>query len=236
MKRAIIVGASSGIGMEVAKLLQSDGWTIGVASRREERMRELFPDAVAMPIDVLADDAPDQLMALVEALGGVELYFHAAGIGWQNQQLETEKEVATVATNALGFTQMVDAMFGYMAEHGGGHIAVISSVAGTKGLGAAPAYSATKAFQNKYIEALEQLANMRHLNIRLTDIRPGFVDTPLLAGASFPLMMRPERVARSIVKAIGRGSSVAVVDWRWRIVVGLWRLIPRFVWRRLPVK
>jgi len=70
MKRAIVVGASSGIGMEVAKRLKGEGWTIGVAARREERLRELFPDDVAMPIDVLADDAPDQLMALVEALGG----------------------------------------------------------------------------------------------------------------------------------------------------------------------
>jgi len=236
MKRAIIVGASSGIGMEVAKRLKVEGWTIGVAARREERLRELFPDDVAMPIDVLADDAPDQLMALVEALGGVELYFHAAGIGWQNPQLDRDKEMATVATNALGFTQMVDAMLGYMAEHGGGHIAVISSIAGTKGLGAAPAYSATKAFQNKYIEALEQLATMRKLDIRFTDIRPGFVATPLLDGKSFPMLMRSDYVARKIVGAINSGRRVATIDWRWRIVVGLWRLIPRCIWCQLDIK
>jgi len=144
--------------------------------------------------------------------------------------------MATVATNALGFTQMVDAMFCYMAEHGGGHISVISSIAGTKGLGAAPAYSATKAFQNKYIEALEQLATMRKLDIRFTDIRPGFVATPLLAGKSFPMLMRSDYVARKIVGAINSGRRVATIDWRWRIVVGLWRLIPRCIWRRLDIK
>ena len=88
------------------------------------------------------------------------------------------------------------------AAHGGGHIAVISSIAGVKGLAPAPSYSATKAFQNAYIQALEQLAYSQRLPIRFTDIRPGFVDTALIAGSGFPMKMKPEVVARHIVRSI----------------------------------
>ena len=124
-----------------------------------------------------------------------------------------------------------------MAEHGGGHIAAISSIAGTKGLGAAPSYSATKAFQNTYIQSLEQQARMRGLKIRFTDLRPGFVSTPLLGdNPKYPMLLNPEKVAKEIVKAINNRRHVWVIDWRWRIVTALWRRIPRPLWRHLPVK
>ena len=114
---------------------------------------------------------------------------------------------------------------------------VISSIAGTKGLGAAPAYSATKRFQNTYIEALAQLARMQRLNIHFTDIRPGFVDTDLLGDdKKYPLLMSPSKVATSIIRAIERRKPVCTTDIRYRILVFFWRLIPRFLWERLPVK
>ena len=94
--------------------------------------------------------------------------FHASGIGKQNPNVDAEIELRTVNTNGMGFTRMIDAAFGYMVKHGGGHIAAITSVAGTKGLGMAPSYSAAKAFQNTYLQALEQLANMRKLHISFT--------------------------------------------------------------------
>lgn len=84
-----------------------------------------------------------------------------------NAALDATKEMGTLLTNGVGFTRMVGEAYRYFAECGGGHIAVISSIAGTKGLGAAPAYSGTKAFQNVYVQALEQQAHMRHLPIRL---------------------------------------------------------------------
>ncbi len=239
VKRAVIVGASSGIGREVARLLLADGWHCGVAARRQEKLAELqaeWPGQVEIAsIDVTAEDAEGALLRLVEELGGMDLYFHAAGIGWQNRSLTADKELATVETNAVGFTRMVGAAYRYMAENGGGHIAVISSIAGTKGLGPAPAYSATKALQNCYIQALEQQAHSRGLNISFTDIRPGFVDTALLAGDPYPMLLRPEKVAREIVRAIRRKRHVAVIDWRWRVLTAAWRRVPRCVWRRLKL-
>lgn len=98
----------------------------------------------------------------------------------------------------------------------------------------APAYSATKRFQNTYIDALEQLANLQKLNIRFTDIRPGFVDTALLNGGKhYPMLMQANRVARQIVRALERKRRVAIIDGRYRALVFFWRMIPRCLWKRL---
>ncbi len=239
-KRAIVIGASSGMGREVARLLARDGWTVGAAARRGDKLAELkaeHPDRITTAtIDVTSEDAPAKLTELIEAIGGMELYFHASGSGHQNPGLDPAIELDTVELNAKGFTRMVDAAFGHMAGHGGGHIAVISSIAGTKGLGSAPSYSATKAFQATYIEALEQLARIRRLPITFTDIRPGFVDTALLAGPDrYPMLMRPGRVAESILRALTRRRHVRIIDWRYRVLVFFWRMIPRGLWTKLRI-
>lgn len=240
MKRAIVIGASSGLGHEVAKLLLADGWQLGIAARRVERLEEFKAQASdrveVQALDVTSDDAPQALEALIEKVGGMDLFFYASGVGSQNMELEPSIELDTVATNGMGFTRMIGDAYRYMAEHGGGHIAAISSIAGTKGLGAAPSYSATKAFQNTYIQSLEQQANMRGLNIAFTDLRPGFVATALLGGTKYPMLLKPEKVAREMVRAIKHRRHVWVIDWRWRIVTALWRRIPRCLWRHLKVR
>lgn len=239
-KTAIIVGASSGIGLEVAKLLLADGWHLGVAARREEPLLELkekAPQRVeVMTIDVTKPDAGERLQSLIEHLGGMDLYFHASGIGRQNRALAEDIELRTMETNAVGFTRMIGAAYRYFAERGAGHIAAITSIAGTKGLGPAPAYSATKALQANYLQALEQQAHQRGLNIRFTDIRPGFVDTALLNDSfPYPMVMRPDKVARDIVRSVYRHRHVRVIDCRYRILTFFWRFIPRWIWRRFKL-
>ena len=230
-KRAIVIGASSGIGLEVARLLKQRGWRVGVAARRVEQLSEF---EVRAQIDVTHEEASTQLLQLVEQLGGMDLYFHASGIGHQNRELKEDIELGTMQTNVMGFTRMVGTAYRYFADHGGGHLAIISSIAGTKGLGPAPAYSASKALQATYIQSLEQLANARGLNIRFTDLRPGFVSTALLNdGNSYPMCLDKTDVAREMVRAIERRQHVRIIDWRWRIVTAAWRCIPRWLWRRL---
>lgn len=240
MKKAIVMGASSGIGHEVARLMIERGWTVGVAARRVDKWEDLrtcAPERVfTAQIDVTDTHAEEALCKLIDRMEGLDLYFHAAGIGWKNPTLQAEKELMTMQTNAMGFTRMVDAAYRYFAENGGGHIACITSIAGTKGLGPAPAYSATKAMQNTYLQALEQLAATKQLNISFTDIRPGFVDTPLLTGSSrLPMLMNAENVAKSIMKAIDKKRHISVIDWRWCILTALWRLIPNWIWRRMKL-
>ncbi len=239
-KSAIIVGASSGIGLEVAKQLLAEGWRLGVAARREEPLLELkamAPERVeVMTIDVTRPDAGERLLSLAERLGGMDLYFHASGIGKQNRTLQEDIELRTMQTNAVGFTRMTGTAYRYFAERGGGHIAAITSIAGTKGLGPAPAYSATKALQANYLQALEQQARQRGLNILFTDIRPGFVDTALLNDDfPYPMLMQPEKVARDIVRSISLRRHVRVIDWRYRILTFFWRLLPGWLWRRLKI-
>ena len=258
-KKAIVMGATSGIGMEVAKLLAAKGWQVGIAGRRIERLQALISENKAtlqngnitdskttpqggityyQQIDVTSAEASSQLLELIDKLGGMDLYFHSSGIGWQNNSLDIEKELKTVKTNGLGFTRMVDTAFNWFVYHHSSQkarIACITSIAGTKGLGAAPAYSATKRFQNHYLECLSQQARMRHLPISITDIRPGFVKTDLIAGSTYPLQLQPEDVAKHIVRAIDKGKEVKVIDWRYAILVFFWRLIPRGLWTRLRI-
>jgi short-subunit dehydrogenase len=239
-KRAVVIGASSGLGREVTLLLLKDGWRVGIGARREERLmqikREWGEQVEVAQIDVTTEEAVEGLHMLIARLGGMNLYFHASGIGKQNPELTPEVEVSTMHTNATGFTRMVGAAFRYFAQQGHGHIAAITSVAGTKGLGQAPAYSATKALQNTYLQALEQLSNKRQLHIRFTDIRPGFVDTELLSGTHhYPMMLHPEQVAKAIVKAICQQRHIVVIDWRWHLLTMLWRRIPRWLWRRMKI-
>ncbi len=231
-KTAIVIGASSGIGREVALLLVKEGWTIGVAARKIEKLQDLEAAAIEQ-IDVTKDDAPQRLQALIQRLGGMDLFFYSSGIGKQNRELKPDIEMATVQTNAVGFTQMIGEAYRYFARKGYGHIAAISSIAGTKGLGPAPSYSATKAMQNIYLQALEQQAHARGLKIRFTDIRPGFVDTALLSGDfRYPMMLKPQNVAKEIVAAINSRQHIRVIDWRYRLLTALWRRIPRCIWRR----
>lgn len=240
MKNVIIIGATSGIGLEVARIYLSRGCRLGIAARREDRLMALKAEApdrvVAAAIDVTDERAPQQLRDLIDALGGMDVFFYSSGIGKQNRLLTPGIELDTVNTNALGFTRMIGEAYRYFAERGSGHIAAITSIAGTKGLGPAPSYSATKAMQGTYLQALEQQAAIRGLDIRFTDIRPGFVDTDLLRGeARYPMMLQPERVARLAVRAVDRRRHVAVIDWKYAVLTSLWRLLPRPLWRRLRI-
>lgn len=240
-KKAVIIGATSGIGYEVAMLLLKDGWRLGIAGRREEMLKTIrtkAPDRITTRvIDVRKENAGQELLMLIEEMGGMHLYLHSSGIGKQNFDLSSEIELDTLETNGTGFTRMVTAAFHYFSRQGKGHLAVISSIAGTKGLGIAPSYSATKRFQNTYIDALEQLACMKKIDITFTDIRPGFVATAILNDHKrYPMLMKPEKVAASIVKGLNRHKRILVIDWRYRILVCLWKLVPACIWKRLPVR
>ena len=219
MKRIVIVGATSGIGLEVAKLCIREGWRVGAAGRREEALealRSTAPEQVETePLDITRDDAPGQLARLIDKLGGMDIYLHCSGIGKRNTDLLPEIELDTLRTNGEGFVRMVTAAFGYFRANGGGHLAVISSIAGTKGLGSAPAYSATKR----------------------TDIRPGFVATPLLdEEGHYPMLMKTEKVAARIMRVLKRRRRRVVIDRRYAVMVFFWKLIPEWLWERLNIR
>lgn len=243
VRKAIVVGATSGIGLEVVKVLTRKGWEVGIVGRKQNvliEMQRTNLNVVATEcIDITKETAVEKLQTLIGKMGGCDLYFHSSGIGYQNPSLDVEKEMATVQTNAVGFTRMVTAMFHYYANHPEqkGQIAVISSIAGTKGLGAAPAYSATKRYVNHYLECLSQLMRIRGIkNLTISDIRPGFVRTPLLTdGGNYPFQLDVTKVAEEIVRGVEKRKAVITVDWKYRIVVFFWRMLPRWIWVRMKV-
>ena len=241
VKRIIIIGATSGIGYEVAKIYWKRGYQLGLAGRRVDRLEEFRrqdPEHIRIKqLDVTGEDAADRLEELIRDLGGMDIFLLSSGIGNQNKYLDTSIEQVTIQTNVTGFTRMVLAAYRYFSSQGGGHISVISSIAGTKGLGVAPSYSATKRYQNIYIDALAQLSRMEKQPITFTDIRPGFVRTDLLKdGRNYPMLMSPQYAALRIANAIDRKKRRAIIDWRYAILVFLWRLIPEWLWERLPIR
>lgn len=239
MRKVIIVGATSGIGLEVAKILCNEGCDIGIAGRRDDRLKAFAQEhgnVMWQRIDVTEPDAGEKLVSLADRMGGVDTILLVAGVGSQNRDLDPSVEIATTETNVVGFTRMIDTAFNYLKSHGGGHIGAVSSIAGTKGLGIAPAYSATKRFQNTYIQCLAQLSTMTGANVTFTDIRPGFVDTDLLRSGSYPMLMKPDKVAHSIVAAIRKRKRVATIDWRYRMLVAVWKMIPDSIWEMMKIQ
>ena len=237
------MGATSGIGYEVAKLLARRGWEVGVAGRREDILVKMVAETNGIVayevIDITKPEAVDGMRKLIEKLGGIDMYFHSSGIGYQNIELDADKELRTIETNCLGMARLVGEAFRYFEQHPGieGHIAVISSIARTKGLGAAPAYSASKRFTSHYLESLCQLTTIKGIrNIHISDIRPGFVKTPMIEGSNFPMQLDVRKVAVSIVNGLERRKPVITVNWFYRLLVFFWQMTPRFMWIRMKIK
>lgn len=243
MKKVVIVGASSGIGLQLAADFALAGWRVGMAARRTEPMqalKEQYPDRIEVaPLDVTAPDAPRRFGDLIEAIDGMDTFIYAAGTGFSDPELDDARIIRTLEVNVVGFARIVAEAYKYFratANLHQGQIAVITSVAATKGLGIAASYSASKRFQVQFIDALEQLAYTQRVNVAFTDIRPGFVRTPLLnPDRDYPMIMNTATAARLIRQAILRRKRVAVIDSRWRVANALWRLIPQRLWRHIDI-
>lgn len=237
--KIIIMGATSGIGLELARLYHNAGHKVAIAARRIEILKEISKELSDCPyeqIDIVKDNSTSNFNKLIELLGGMDLYIHVSGIGMQNRSLDTDIELSTVETNVTGFTRMINYVYHYFSNQGFGHIAVVTSIAGTKGIGVAPSYSASKRYNSIYLQALEQLSHIKGYKIIFTDIRPGFVDTEMLSkDFNYPMMMSSQKVAGLILKGIAKRKRVITIDWRYRILVMLWRLIPSCIWVKLKI-
>lgn len=236
MKRIVIIGASSGIGRRVALDFARKGWKVGIAARSIDKLKEVAagcPGQIACrSLDVTRPDVANDLLALIDTLGGMDVLLLASGVGFANPELKQPLDENIVEVNVGGFTRVINAAYKYFKERARkGQIVAITSVAGTKGMGVAATYSASKSYQQAYLQAIDQLAHTQGVKVAVTDIRPGFIRTPLLDPAkSYPLIMAVDYAAPLIERAIERAPRVAYIDWRWGLVTALWRLIPNSVW------
>ena len=238
MKKAIVVGATSGIGKELAKILVNNEYKVGITGRRTELLQELKqynPDLfVSKTFDVTDTTMVRQHMEeLVNELGGLDLLVLSSGTGDLNKELSFEIEMGTIDVNVSGFTCIADWSFNYFWKQRAGHFVGISSIAGIRGNRVAPAYNATKAFQINYLEGLRQKASKLKLPITITDVRPGFVNTPMAKGKGQFWVVPVEKAAQQIFDIIKRRKKVAYVSKRWLLIGILSKIIPRSLYERM---
>jgi short-subunit dehydrogenase len=237
MKRAIIVGATTGIGRGLAEVLVKHQYRVGVTGRRDALLRELEQEhpglCFASSFDVTETEVVvARLEELLSALGGLDLLIISSGTGDINDGLDFDIERQTIETNVTGFTCIANWAFNHFEKQGHGHLVGISSVGGLRGSRQAPAYNASKAWQINYLEGLRQKA-FRLKGVYVTDIRPGLVDTAMAKGDGLFWVMPVEKTVLQIFRAIRRKRKVAYVTRRWRAIAILLSIMPRFVYDRM---
>lgn len=237
-KRVVIIGATSGIGMELARKYHTQGDHVGITGRRDDILRQLqkeFGDrCYIMRMDVQKPDSASLLRELTTEMGGMDVMIYCAGIGHNNPDLDSDIEMEGVMTNAEGYTRLAIEAYNYFKrENRKGQIAVLSSIAGVRPLRQAPAYSATKRYEAHYTACLAQKAHKDGVPIKFTTILPGFIRTPMLHTEKYPLEISLDKGARLIFRAIEKRRRQAIVPGRWRIVRILWWTIPKWIWERM---
>ena len=237
MKKAIIVGATSGIGNELAKILIEKEYKLGITGRRKgelEKLKESKPEKISISsFDCTKESNAEKLTELVQEMGGLDLLILSSGTGDLNEHLDFTIEHSTNKLNVIAFTEIVDWTFNYFEKQGKGHLVAISSVAGIRGSSLAPAYNASKAYQINYLEGLNQKATKTQKPIYITDIRPGFVDTAMAKGEGQFWVASKEKAAKQIFGYIKKKKSVGYVSKRWRLIAILLKVIPNGIYKRM---
>jgi short-subunit dehydrogenase len=233
-KKAIVVGATSGIGKGLAETLANNGYKVGIAGRRTALLEQLKagkPNAFFVKtIDVVDTSAAVKSMEeLVEELGGLDLIVISSGVGNIVETIDFEVEKQTIDTNVTGFTNIADWAFNYFNKQRFGHLVGISSVAGLRGNRFAPSYSASKSYQIAYLESLRQKAAHLKVPVYVTDIRPGFVDTAMAQSENVFWVAPVKKAAKQIYKAIRSKKKVAYITKRWWLVAAVLKRIPKVI-------
>lgn len=238
MKKAIVVGASSGIGRELVLVLSKNGYEVGMTARRlgllETLQNEVSNKTFAAYMDLdKPEEAVEGMKKMIGEMGEVELIIINAGIGFINPELDWEKEKKTINTNITGFCALAGASYNYFVKIGHGKLVGISSIGALRGNEGAPAYNASKAFMSSYLEALRHKASKANKSIIVTDIKPGYVDTEMAKGTDKFWVAPPAKAAEQIYNAILHNRTHAYITRRWRLIGWLLKYLPNCIYDRL---
>jgi short-subunit dehydrogenase len=237
-KKAIIIGATSGIGRELAISLISKNYLVGITGRRTENLNEIlkkYPESTFISTFDITETQTiiPSLKSLVEKLGGLDLLILSSGYGDINENLDVKIEINTVETNVTGFTAVAIWAYKYFQNQGFGHYAAITSIAGLRGGRSAPSYNASKAYQINYLEALRQKANKENKQIYITDVRPGFLDTAMAKGDQKFWVTSTLKASKQILKAIAQKKTVVYVSKRWALIALILKIIPNWLYKKM---
>lgn len=237
MKKAIIVGATSGIGRELARLYAESGWLVGATGRRQDLLYTLqleYPNNIDTEcFDVTSHGSIAHIESLIKKLGGLDLLIYNSGYGDVSEKLDLELDRATVDTNVNGFIEIVNFAFNYFVQQGHGQLATTSSLASIRGNSHAPAYSASKAFQSVYFEGLHMKTKKLNVNVHVTDIQPGFVDTKMAKSNARFWVASPQKAADQIYNAIDKKKWRVYITQRWWLIAKMMKWMPDFIYHRL---
>jgi short-subunit dehydrogenase len=236
-QKAIVIGASSGIGRELALTLAKNGYQVGLMARRMELLQALqneIPSKTYIEyLDIsLPEDAVARLERIMQEMGDVDLIIINSGIGFLNPELDWQKEKQTLNVNVYGFTVLAGVAFNYFLKRGHGSLVGISSIAALRGGDTAPAYFASKAYMSNYLEGLRKKAFQSKAPITVTDIRPGYVDTEMAKGDKKFWMASSAIAAKQIYSAIQQRKSVAYITRRWRLIAWIMKVLPEWLYFR----
>tara|TARA_R110001583_G_scaffold71180_1_gene200809 strand:+ start:19078 stop:19797 length:720 start_codon:yes stop_codon:yes gene_type:complete len=230
MKNALVIGATSGIGKELAELLVADNYKVVITGRREKRLleiKETNPSNYIIKVHDVTDLVSCELLftELKKELKTIDLIVYSSGVGAPNYNLQWEKELPTLQTNILAATKVYGLAYNFFREQGYGHLVGISSIASIRGNRHVPAYFASKAFQANYLESLWMKGKRSKANIVVTDIQPGFVDTSMAIGTTF-WMASANKATNQIYVAIKKKKKKAYITKRWKLVAFVLKIVP----------
>jgi decaprenylphospho-beta-D-erythro-pentofuranosid-2-ulose 2-reductase len=245
-KTAIVVGASSGIGADIARQLSKQGCRVALVSRRETELKQLAAeieqftgrDMTRVYVhDVTCYEAvPALFQQICRDLGGLDVIFYTAGVMPRiySNEYDFEKDRLTVAVNLLGAIAWLNEAAQRFAAANSGTIVGISSPSADRGRRGFPVYGATKAALDNYLESLRnRLAAHR---VKVVTIKPGPVDTPMTKGMDkLPMLISSEAAAKQIVRAAAAGKQLAYIPWQWRPIMFIIRNIPSFLFKKLKI-
>ena len=235
MKKAIIIGASSGIGRDLAIEMSRRGYELGICARRLEMLQEVAVVCTTKTHVKVMDmekheEARTKLGELIQEMDGVDIIVYNAGIGESSGRWEKESQMHQI--NAVGFAAIANYAFKYFKEtKRPGQIVGVSSVAGTRGSRHVIGYSATKAFMWNYMEGQRYKAIAEKRDITITDLRPGFIDTPMTKGQKGMFwVVDSVLAARLMADAIESKKKVAYIPAKWAFASFVMRILPDFIW------
>ncbi|MBI5364900.1 MAG: SDR family NAD(P)-dependent oxidoreductase [Planctomycetes bacterium] len=247
-KRALVVGASSGIGAALAKRLVAEGWQVAAVARRAELLDLLAAECAKLPRagggglvtavhDVArAHEVPELFERLARELGGLDLVVYAAAVMPKvaKDEYDTEKDLEQLAVNVGGCIAWGNAAARLFQSQRFGTLVGISSIAGERGRKGAPVYGTTKAAMNTYLEALRN--RLSECGVHVCTIKPGFVDTDMTKGMGKLLwLISADEAARLILKAARARANERFVPRQWWIVATVIKNIPSFLFKKLNV-
>lgn len=236
-KKVIIIGATSGIGRELAKIYAANNCIVGATGRRQELLESLqkeFPDQVMTKcFDVTGTENTEHFKNLLQQTGGMDLFIYSSGYGDISKTLDWEIDRQTTLVNVNGFVETTNFAFNYFAIQGHGQIAAISSLASIRGSSQAPAYNASKAYMSTYIEGLHGKATKMKMGISVTDIQPGFVNTKMAKGNGQFWVAPVEKAAKQIFVAIANKKRRVYITKRWWLVAKLVKLMPWWIYKKI---